>query len=128
MSKLEQAIATAKTQIAELRQTLLEESQSLFGGAAKEFFAEYPELESFSFTAYTPYFCDGDECTYSVHTWNSNTNFKTPVDKNRASEISKAAGHFIQSFDDNFWENLVGDHVKVTVSEQRIITEEYEHD
>lgn len=32
----------------------------------KEFFASHPNVEKIIFTAYTPYFMDGDPCEYSV--------------------------------------------------------------
>jgi len=48
---------------------LRKEGQSIFEAAAKELFAKYPSLESFSWTQWTPYFNDGDTCYFSVHAY-----------------------------------------------------------
>ena len=33
----------------------------------QEIFETHPKLKAFKFTAYTPYFCDGDPCEYEIH-------------------------------------------------------------
>jgi hypothetical protein len=53
----------------------INEAQKEFRGIAREgltnllreLFDKYPFVKSVSFDAYTPYFNDGEECTYSVH-------------------------------------------------------------
>lgn len=46
---------------------LQEKGQSIFEEAAKEIFKKYPNLDSFSWTQYTPHFNDGDACNFSVN-------------------------------------------------------------
>lgn len=43
------------------------EAQGLFKEYVKEFFETIPEIKTIKWTQYTPYFNDGDECTFSVH-------------------------------------------------------------
>lgn len=43
-----------------------ESCQKLFQEECKVIFDQFPELESFGFVGYTPYFNDGDACEYSV--------------------------------------------------------------
>lgn len=38
-----------------------------FRKALDKFFEKYPTIEGITWTQYTPYFNDGDECTFSVH-------------------------------------------------------------
>lgn len=45
----------------------IEDLRPTFGDIFKPFLEAFPFVESLSFSAYTPYFNDGDECTYSVH-------------------------------------------------------------
>lgn len=38
-----------------------------FTKAINQIFVEYPQLETIAWTQYSPYFNDGEECTFSVH-------------------------------------------------------------
>lgn len=55
-------------QIEKLEKQAHKESSKLIAKGFKEIFKKHPELESFSWTQYTPYFNDGDECVFSAHT------------------------------------------------------------
>lgn len=46
---------------------LQEKGQSIFEEAAREIFKKYPNLDSFSWTQYTPHFNDGDPCNFRVN-------------------------------------------------------------
>lgn len=51
-----------------LRSELTEAIKVEFGKTANDFlFSRYPKLESFSWTQYTDYFNDGEECYFSAH-------------------------------------------------------------
>ena len=53
--------------ISELKKELAVEYWKVFADASKEIFTKYPYLEKFSWRQYTPYFNDGDECTFRVN-------------------------------------------------------------
>lgn len=55
-------------QIDKLEKQAHKESSKLISKGFKTIFKKYPELKSFSWTQYTPYFNDGDECVFSAHT------------------------------------------------------------
>jgi len=55
-------------QIEKLEKQAHKESSKLIAKGFKEIFKKHPELESFSWTQYTPYFNDGDECVFNAHT------------------------------------------------------------
>lgn len=113
------------------------------------------KIKSFGWTQYTPYFNDGDECTFSV-----NLDYSLEVNGEDTDEINgldwrikyylkngeyseektdewdielfKLVEEFkeiLSSIDDEFYKDLFGDHVQVTVYENgNIEVEEYEHD
>lgn len=49
-----------------LRDKLATVGKATITAGIKAFMAEHPEVESLRFRAYTPYWNDGDECTYRV--------------------------------------------------------------
>lgn len=46
-----------------------DEGKAALADAFGEFFAKHPEATAILWTQYTPYFNDGDVCTFSVHEW-----------------------------------------------------------
>lgn len=59
--------AALRQQIVDARVKMQETAKGLFTEMSAELFAENPELVSFSWTQYTPYFNDGDVCEFSCH-------------------------------------------------------------
>src|SRR5277367_5033535 len=53
-----------RTKIAEARKTMEETAKGLFTEMSTELFNENPTLMAFGWTQYTPYFNDGDVCTF----------------------------------------------------------------
>lgn len=51
---------------------LRDEGQAAVKDAFKDLFDKYPEIRSVVWTQYTPYFNDGDTCTFSVHDFDVN--------------------------------------------------------
>lgn len=62
-----EAIATAKTAydaaVSAASESLRENFAEVFG----TFLADHPQVENIQFTAYTPYFADGEECIFGVN-------------------------------------------------------------
>lgn len=54
------------SKIQKLRKEFMTAARAEFQEAAQKLFEKYDRLKSFGFTAYKPYFNDGDECTYGV--------------------------------------------------------------
>jgi hypothetical protein len=67
IDELKTKISEANERIKELKKQVQKELQAEFNGALTELFDAYPFVTSLSFTAYTPYFNDGDTCKYEVH-------------------------------------------------------------
>ena len=67
IEQLKKQIEDHTSKIAALKEQMMEELRKDFHGALVELFDEYPFVHAVHFTAYTPYFNDGDECTFSCH-------------------------------------------------------------
>lgn len=55
-------------EIRKMKQEMLEASNKIFTDLTKTIFEDHPKLESFGWSQYTPYFNDGETCTFSVNT------------------------------------------------------------
>ena len=108
-------------------------------------FAEHPELESFGWNQYTPYFDDGDTCTFSAGEvnmingnqeygdddwWAENVSSGWGKDKKTGPlyEAWEKAADLVASCPSELLEMTFGDHVSVIVSRNGIETEDYDHD
>jgi len=54
-------------EIKKLKEEMLEASNKIFTDLTKTIFKEHPKLESFGWSQYTPYFNDGETCTFSAN-------------------------------------------------------------
>lgn len=129
----------------ELLDQIKDESKAYFNSEIKPLFAKHPLLESFRWTQYTPYFNDGDTCTFSAHVDDLNFVFGGKdyeyisqwqlKDKDSKKELpsefvaaAKAVYSFMANFDDDDFEQMFGDHVEVFAKRDGITVEEYSHD
>jgi hypothetical protein len=147
--------------IKKLKEEMLEESNKIFTELTKTIFEDHPKVKSFGWNQYTPYFNDGETCTFSANvdyiyinetcvddsdwvsektitnygTWNRETKKyegRTEVSNlNYDSELVKANDdiiEFLRNFDEDFFASQFGDHAEVTVTEEGVSVDEYEHD
>lgn len=147
--------------IKKLKEEMLEESNKIFTELTKTIFEDHPKVKSFGWNQYTPYFNDGETCTFSANvdyiyingicvddsdwisektitnygTWNRETKKyegRTEVSNlNYDSELVKANDEireFLYNFDEDFFMAQFGDHAEVTVTEEGVSVDEYEHD
>lgn len=56
-----------KEKLAALKEDYKKTAEAMFHEGVKELFELHPSLDSFGFTAYSPYFNDGEECTFSAY-------------------------------------------------------------
>lgn len=67
MSTLQEKFDELLAEQAELKRKFQEQAQEMFKGVTKEFFEKNPGVTAVVWTQYTPYFNDGDTCTFGVH-------------------------------------------------------------
>jgi len=145
MAKTNEKIEALKAKVAELNKQVREESQRLLNEGFTEVFEKYPKLLSFSWNQYTPYFNDGDECTFSVNTdslipdftdesaedhdyeyskgdsiWNTKTKKydHAPLsdEKKLNNEAYDELVEIVNAIDDDTMKATYGNHITVTVS------------
>lgn len=154
-NELQQKIQENKDKIQQLRKELFEQTKNFFSECTKELFDSDDRLKTISFTAYTPYFSDGDVCIYSAHTDDPYINgydyydddydgsefinlyslagkrdykSNTYSGEQKAANTIKSVKAFLSSFDDEFWKEFVGDHCRVTITRDNVEVDEYSHD
>lgn len=138
-----------------LKKQYREEGKKLFSVLVKEFFDKFgDEVKAFAWTQYTPYFNDGEPCTFGINDIWHITNkayerIKTDEerdlleesiyewdecsgdDDNKLSENANAIFNEITTFiyqNDEIIQELFGDGVQVTCTKEGIETQDHEHD
>jgi hypothetical protein len=139
MSALKEALTTAKIRRLQAEKQVKKAAVAYFEAEAKMLFDKHPEMEKFSWRQYTPFFNDGDECHFSARTdclhingdevysskWNSKTGKYDPTN-HPLSAAEATVKNFLAEFDDGDYEDMFGDHVKVTVTQAGTDVEEYD--
>lgn len=92
IEQLKTKIAEHTNKITEIKNQMMDELRKDFHGALVELFDEYPFVNAVHFTAYTPYFADGDECTFSCHQDDCGFNGFDSYDDDKSSRVSDAFG------------------------------------
>jgi hypothetical protein len=115
---------------AEKKKALTDQLKGEFPAILKPLFDKYPSVDTIRWHQYTPYFNDGDECTFSAHidslAINDDEMYETSDGNEEAAEdFSTALGEISEEM----LKDIFGDHVEVTVNRDGTVkTDEYEHD
>lgn len=151
-----EAIEKIKAGIAEINKKKAELTEQLrkdFPEILKPLFDKSDKINSIGWTQYTPYFNDGDSCEFCTHfddlyingeyqddidalDWRIGYYLKGDerykFDDSWDLDMYKVVEEFkdvLNSIDDEFYLDLFGDHVKVTINRYGTVeTEEYKHD
>ncbi len=101
------------------KSVLIEEVRTNFSRVIGAIMRKSERIDTYSIQCYTPYFNDGDTCTYSVNTWgdvNKNDENgewqKTWNDKDRS--VEEELKKFLESISDDIYRDVFGDHIEVT--------------
>lgn len=130
-------IEKVKQRVAEIeakRQEMLKDLQQEFPELLKPVFEKYPTVEKVKWRQYTPYFNDGDECTFGTRMDYDDldingTNFWDEEERDNVKETYKAFADVLKEIPEEFYKDLFGDHVEVTIKRDGTVeTEEYSHD
>lgn len=131
ISKLTEMIETTN-------KTIRQEGEELLKKDFQEMFEKHPKLEWVAWQQYTPFFNDGDVCTFSVgdlyYRLEGDEQQDDLCDYNYAASYSedktgKALGKWWDKVkSDEIFLHVFGDHVQVTATRDSIKVEEYDHD
>lgn len=128
---LQEKFESFKKQVEDLRMKLQETGEQFLLEHFKETFNKHQNLKEVRWTQYTPYFNDGEECTFrSNHEWADieGVDGELDYDSKEYKEIKENIREFLSQFDDELLRNLFGDHVEIIVTKEGISVEEYEHE
>jgi restriction endonuclease S subunit len=132
----------------EMKTELKTLGEKLFKEGSQDIFDTFPDIHSFSWTQYTPYFNDGEPCEFSVnHYFTVYGGDEYPLyeeisyypnwiqrkldrgeELTEEEKLGQTLGILIGSIDNDTMLALFGDHARVTVTREGIDVEEYEHD
>lgn len=134
-----------KKQIEDAKKTAQESAKTLFTEMSADLFAKNPDLVSFSWSQYTPYWNDGDTCEFSANIDYPTVTFKADdgkivrdddnmaeacfVDEDGELEavedstpyekqsgvLTKQVVEFLSEFEEEDLEIMFGDHIEITV-------------
>jgi hypothetical protein len=96
----------------------------------KHIFSANPVLVSFGWRQYTPYFNDGEECTFSANTdyFDFTVRNADGGEEEEAQRAGKQVDDLLSLFTDDDFKLLFGDHVSVKVDSDGVTTESCDHD
>jgi hypothetical protein len=129
---------------AEIEAAAREQAKAILAPGLQEFMAEHPEVKAIGWTQYTPYFNDGEECTFGVNDLHASMSDERDDDVG-GDGWEYLYGKTTKGFSQKSWDDLLklqealggaepelkaafGDHVRVIVTRDGIDVEEYEHD
>ncbi len=149
MSQLEK-LKEVQNKVRETLQQAKEMAKGAFEEGCSALFEQFPNLVGFSWTQYTPYFNDGDTCTFGCHASDPNIWFKDDLSQDDEEDFDEdgayfseydyedktdpkclagmAVVEFLTAFDDELMLSMFDDHCKVTVTRNGVDVEEYSHD
>lgn len=139
-----------RSEISRLKTELHSLAQDIFTSESAGLFEKFPELDSFSWNQYTPYFNDGDECVFDANvdsdsiTVNAERGYDVPIEskytyngdntayyaeQKEKKYLHTAVGEFLSQFDTDDLKTMFGDHAEVTIDRGgKVTVEAYDHD
>jgi hypothetical protein len=112
-----------------IEKEILDPSIKVFKDLTKNIFEDNPNLESFGWSQYTPYFNnDGENCTFSANTDCIYINGKSAENNPDSLKITNEVKEFLSKFNEYFFISQFGDHAEITVTAKGVSVEECEHD
>ena len=114
-------------EIDRLKQELTQKAKNGLMQCLRELFELHPEVRKIQFTAYTPYWNDGDECTYWCNAYCADIN-KDEEYPEVSRDVVDVFRNALKQLNSDTWMDIVGDHVSVTITPQGIDVQEYEHE
>lgn len=134
--------ADLKSEMEELRRQMQERGKEVFRTESANLFNDFPDLVSFSWRQYTPYFNDGDECVFSVQDyptvefsdgdlledWSSYSRKYQENENETHMDAADAVQELVSAIPEEVMKDIFGDHVSVTVYKDRVDVDEYDHE
>ncbi len=119
-----------------LKKQATEQFSEAFLEHIRPVFEKYPELESFGFRGWVPYFSDGEECVFGLRAYsdaieiNGEEGFSAySKNKDWRNDAASDLDKIINEIDDSLFQQALGNHFQVTVTREKVNVSEYrDHD
>lgn len=117
-----------------------EDGEKILKEVFKEYFVSFPEVEKIYWDQYTPYFNDGDPCTFRVNGFvleyvDPDFDGDTVLNKEnkkerklRIKDINNALDTIEKSIPEDVLEAVFGNHVTISVTKDGFTIEECDHE
>lgn len=115
-----------KKQVDAVKEQMSSVGEKFFAEKFKKIFSKYSNLEEVVWTAYTPYFNDGEPCTFSSNHEYAEVTFSEDRKENEKAE--KEIEKFLSQFDDELMLALFGDEITIAIDKEGITIKECRHD
>lgn len=134
------SMAQIKAMKAEYQKKIETEGKAALKEEFAAFFRDNPKITAVRWRQYTPYFNDGDPCTFGVREFGYKIDGKDDDGgdyddgfystwSTEIGEHKRAAEAFEESVrDEDVFESIFGDHVRVTATAAGYEVDEYSHD
>lgn len=127
------------------KKSMFAELKAEFGKQAKSYFDKYPEVNSIGVPAYTPYFSDGDRCTWSLRDWPESIHVNDQDFDGELDNMEDApeygtpeydalnqkyldACEFFSGFPNDFYEDVFDEGLITVFKDGRVEVQDYDHD
>ena len=117
-----------------IREEIKTTASRLFRECVQDLFIRHPEVKSFAWTQYTPYFNDGDECVFGAHTddpeINDEESWDIEYDDEKAAMRPALADirELLSALDSESYLLFFGDHARIVVTRGGVEVESYSHE
>jgi hypothetical protein len=92
IAEAQASVATVQAKIEGLQKEAQESGQKLFNETATKLFEAFPFVAQVQWTQFTPYFNDGDECTFSAYA--EDASLQTAADVEEESDVHENGAEF----------------------------------
>ncbi len=125
-------LKVAKAVREETHKDMVAQARQYLRDGAKTIFERYPHIKSFSWRQYSPYFIDGDACTFEAYTRyalinDEDRSFRADDDSEEHRALQDIIA-FLSVLDDRTYLQLFGDHRTVKITPTGIFNVYYDHE
>lgn len=121
LKSLTEAVTTLTEQVDQI-------NEMIFQLIVNTLFADYPELNKFSFTGYVPGYNDGEECTFTLGTDYPEINEDESED--HSSEVNRQLSDIVTEYlnilPEEFYQSHFGNNFRVVATREGVNVEEYD--
>lgn len=122
----ESAFNDLKKSVENFLESISEINETIFNEITSHIFQEFPDIESFRFTGYTPGFNDGDACEFTLTIDYCSIDLKDKTQKFDESKYQETIYKYLNLMPESFYHTHFGNNVAVTITADDVTVEDYD--